>query len=133
MDAHARDVARACTRASDDEAINFPEVVERLMEIGVERYHADLQRAEKVYYMPDGSSERVECRPLAAIPADPFSASGVEAAVRAVQAGTIRYNAFCERIAEAGCVGYFVTLAGRCAVYYGRGMETHVERFPQPR
>jgi uncharacterized protein YbcV (DUF1398 family) len=32
--------------------------------------------------------------------------------------------------ADAGCVSYFVSLAGRRAVYYGRTGDEHVEWFP---
>jgi hypothetical protein len=30
----------------------------------------------------------------------------------------------------AGCVGYFVQIAGRRTLYFGRNGETHVELFP---
>ncbi len=42
MDAHVKDVVREMSRASDEERITFPEVVKALMEVQVERYHADL-------------------------------------------------------------------------------------------
>jgi uncharacterized protein YbcV (DUF1398 family) len=100
-----------------------------LMEAGVERYHADLVCANKIYFMPDDSFEIVVCHATPK-PAREFSAAGVEAAVRAIQAQTIKYREFCDRIAAAGCVGYFVTLKGRRAVYYGRDNESHVEWFP---
>ncbi len=32
---------------------------------------------------------------------------------------------------DAGCAGYFVSLIGRRAVYFGRTAETHVEPFPR--
>jgi uncharacterized protein YbcV (DUF1398 family) len=63
-------------------------------------------------------------------PAAAFSAGGVDAAVRAIQAGKIQYKTFCKRIAEAGCVGYHVSLVGRRAVYYGRTGDSHIEWFP---
>ena len=59
-----------------------------------------------------------------------FSAEGVEKAVRAIQRQEIAYRKFCRLIADAGCVGYFVSLAGRRAVYYGRTGDEHVEWFP---
>ena len=59
-----------------------------------------------------------------------FSATGVEAAVRAVQAGAIPYRTFCERVVAAGCVGYHVSIVGRRVVYYGRTGDSHVEWFP---
>ncbi len=130
MDANVKEIVRECTRGSDEERLTFPEVVGKLMSAGVERYHADLVRAEKTYYLPDGQSEITPCEPVGATPAIAFNAVGVEAAVRASQARAIRYGEFCRRIVAAGCVGYFVTLAGRRAVYYGRTAETHVELFP---
>lgn len=130
MDARIIGVMQECTESSDQERITFPEVVTKLIAAGVERYHADLVRAEKTYYLPDGGSLVVATRAVHGQPASTFSAAGVEAAVRAVQSGKIKYIEFCEHIMAAGCVGYFVSLAGRRAVYYGRGGDNHVELFP---
>jgi uncharacterized protein YbcV (DUF1398 family) len=130
MDSDVKNVVRECTRASDEERIVFPEVVARLMRAGVERYHADLMRHEKTYYLPDGSSEVVATAPVDVAPAREFSAAGVAEAIRASQAGAITYRTFCERVLRAGCVGYDVSLAGRRAVYHGRTGDSHVEWFP---
>jgi uncharacterized protein YbcV (DUF1398 family) len=123
-------VMQECTEASDQERITFPEVVMKLMQAGVERYHADLLRAEKVYYLPSGESYRVPAAPVQATPASAFAADGVAAAVRAIQQQKIQYREFCERIAQAGCVGYIVSMVGRRAVYYGRTGDSYVEPFP---
>lgn len=133
LNSYVKDVMEECTRISDEERVTFGEVVGKLMAAGVERYHADLLRADKIYYMPDGSSHRTPNHALAAPPAIGFSAEGVEAAVRAIQQGRIRYREFCARIAGAGCVGYIVSLTGRRAVYYGRTGDSHVEPFPAAR
>ncbi len=122
-------IVHEMTEASDEERITFTEVVKALMEAGVERYHADLICANKTYYMPDGRYEVVACHAVEA-PAQSFSAAGVEAAVRAIQAQKIQYREFCSAIAAAGCVGYFVTLVGRRAIYYGRNGDSHTEWFP---
>lgn len=119
-----------CTDASDQERISFGEVVMKLTQAGVERYHADLLRAEKIYYLPSGESHRVQALPVEATPPQAFTADGVAAAVRAIQTRKIQYREFCERIAQAGCVGYMVSLAGRRAVYYGRTGDSYVEPFP---
>jgi uncharacterized protein YbcV (DUF1398 family) len=119
-----------CTELSDRERIGFPEVVMKLMQAGVERYHADLLRAEKVYYLPSGESHRVQAARLNVTPALAFAADGVAAAVRAIQQNRIQYREFCERIAQAGCVGYMVSMAGRRAVYYGRSGDSYIEPFP---
>lgn len=130
MDAGAVAVAEACTAGSDGEAMSFPEVVGALMAAGFERYHADLVRAEKAYYRPDGTSHLTPATPVDGGFGTAFDPAGVEAAVRAIQAKRIGYRRFCEDIATAGCVGYHVSLAGRRAVYYGRSGESSVEPFP---
>jgi uncharacterized protein YbcV (DUF1398 family) len=123
-------VMQECTEASDQERITFPEVVMKLMQAGVERYHADLLRADKIYYLPSGESHRVPASPIQATPAPAFAADGVAAAVRAIQQQKIQYREFCECIVQAGCVGYIVSMAGRRAVYYGRTGDSYVEPFP---
>jgi len=130
MDPHVKDVMVECTRISDEERVTFGEVVMKLIKAGVERYHADLVRGDKTYYLPNGESEVVTGKPVGIAPAQEFSAEGVEAAVRAIQAGKIQYMTFCRRAAEAGCVGYIVSMAGRRVVYYGRTGDNHVEWFP---
>lgn len=129
MDENAKAIAREMTLASDEERIAFPDVVTQLAKGGIERYFADLIASTKTYYDPDGAMEVTPCHAVPA-PSAAFSAEAVNAAVRASQAGAIKYRAFCERIAEAGCVGYLVSLAGRRAVYYGRTGDSHTEWFP---
>lgn len=130
MPATAIAAAEECTKASDEARITFPDVLRNLMQAGVERYRADLQREEKIYYMPNGASHAVRCAPLARGTATSFDAAAIIAAIRASQAGQITYKEFCARIADAGCVDYIVSLPGRRAVYFGRTGENHVERFP---
>lgn len=119
MDAHLKDVVREMSEASDEERITFPEVVKALMEVGIERYHADLVAGRKTYYLPDGDFEEVGVHKVGGA-AMTFSAQGVEKAVRAIQLEEIAYREFCRRIADAGCVGYFASLAGRRSIYYRR-------------
>lgn len=128
MDDRVKTVVRHVTEASDHD-MPFPEVVKALLEVGVERYHADLVAANKTYYMPDDSFETVRCSRVAA-PAATFAAGEVEAAVRCIQGKQIGYPEFCRRIAAAGCVGYFASLVGRRAVYYGRTNDSYTEPFP---
>ena len=130
MNAHATTIMQDCTDASDAERITFPEVVAKLMSVGVEQYHADLRLARKTYYMPDGAAHVVPAHAPEGDFAETFSAPHVAAAIRASQAGTIKYREFCDRIREAGCVFYIVSLAGRRAVYFGRTGEQYVEHFP---
>lgn len=130
MDEIIKQTVETCTRLSDNEQISFGDVVMKLMTAGIERYHTDLTRADKIYYLPSGESHRVKAAPVGVPSAATFSPDGVSAAVRAIQQKKIGYKTFCEQIAEAGCVGYLVSLAGRRAVYYGRDGENYVERFP---
>jgi uncharacterized protein YbcV (DUF1398 family) len=133
MSPQFREVVAECAAASDDETITFPDVVRTLMAVGVERYHADLVRGERTFFLPDGDNVAVSAHKLLAPPAAEFSGDGVAAALKAIQQGAIQYRTFCARIAEAGCVAYVVSLAGRRAVYYGRTGETYTEHFPGSR
>ena len=130
MDANARAAIEACTAGSLAGTLTFPEVVGRLATAGVERYHADLCRAETIFYLPDGSSHRTAAKTLDEPAAVPFTGADVVDAIRAVQRGAIDYREFCRRIAAAGCVGYMVSLHGRRVVYYGPTGDSHVEHFP---
>ena len=84
MDTQVTDAMVEATRASDEERVTFGEVVMKLMQAGVERYHADLLRGEKTYYLPNGELEVVAGDPVGVAPAREFSAAGVDAAVREI-------------------------------------------------
>lgn len=110
--------------------MNFPQIVGRLMEIGVERYHADYSRQEITYYLANGDSLAVTV-PWGNHPTgEEFSTSAVESAVRQSQRGEHSFLDFVRKTMSAGCVGYFVQITGRCAQYIGRNGEIQTERFP---
>src|SRR5579872_2896908 len=132
MNPHQTSVIQECASLSIEGKISFGDVVRRLMEIGLERYHADYSRHESTYYMPDGESLVVPVRHPAQPIAQTFSATGVEAAVRQAQRGEIFYPEFLKQTFAAGCVGYFVQITGRQVIYFGRNGEQHIERFPSP-
>lgn len=124
------DVIKATTAGSLNGTLSFPEVVRRLLEVGVERYHVDLSRLEKTTYLRTGESV-AEAEPMHNEPiADAFVADDVAAAVRASQTQGQPYREFLVRARRAGCVGYVAFLDGRCVVYGGRRGEQHVERWP---
>lgn len=117
-------------RASLTGERTFPEIVASLAAVGVERYHVDYARHEKTFYLGDSDS-LVVSSPWASHPtADAFSAPAVEAAVRQSQRGEHTYKEFLRKTMAVGCVGYFVQIRGRRALYFGRDGEVHVERFP---
>lgn len=125
-------VMQECVARSLAGTISFPEVVAKLQAVGVERYHTDYSRQEVTYYLPDGDSQVV---PLPHPPhpiAQHFSSAAVEAAIREIQRGEIGYADFVRNTMAAGCIGYFVQIAGRRAIYFGRQGEFHVENFPPP-
>lgn len=97
---------------------------------GVESYRADLVRHETIYYAPDGSThiEKIH-HPDAEISSE-FSASGVVAAIRESQAGSIRYQQFLDQVMRAGVSSYTVYLRGRRCIYFGRNGDFHIEEFP---
>ena len=132
MNENVRSVMQACCEGSLSGSMDFPEVVRQLSAIGCEQYHADLRRREKTYYMPDGQSYvnplDVGAEPIAPV----FSADHVVAALRAAQSKRITYPQFLARIVDAGCVGYFVNLTSKRAIYMGRSGDSYVEQFPRP-
>lgn len=130
MNAQQTQVLEACARGALSGELAFPEIVGRLIEIGVERYHADYSRQEITYYLPDGESHVVAMPHPPHVTATEFSASAVETAVRQSQRNEHTYLDFIRKTMNAGCVGYFVQITGRCVVYFGRNGKCHVEHFP---
>jgi len=124
-------VIEDCIRLSFADELSFPEVVKRLMAIGVERYHADLSRMEKTYYNLSGEIAEYPL-PLSGPPAihERFSASEVGEALRAIQSRKIDYGEFLRRIMKAGTASYDVFMGGRKAIYTGRSGDFYVENFP---
>ena len=109
----------------------FPEVVRRLLEVGVESYFCDLAMGGETFYLSDGKSHQEKMiLPLSPI-AEDFSSSDVIAAIRGAQADTIRYPEFIKRSAAAGVIAYWAFLTGRKVIYFGRKGEFHVEDFPR--
>lgn len=130
MNAEQTQVIQECAQGALAGKINFAEIVRRLAHIGVERYHADYSRQEITYYFPDGDSLVVAAPHPSHITAAEFSPSAVEAAVHRSQRNEHTYLDFIRETMAAGCVGYFVQIAGRRVIYFGRNGESHVEHFP---
>lgn len=130
MNEHARKVAQDVTHGSDNDTLAFPQVLEKLMGVGIEGYLCDLRHATKTYYMPDGDNVVVDEDAATTPIAERFDSARVSAAVRQSQRNEHTYRDFCRKIAEAGCAGYLVTILGRRAVYFGRDGEVYTEHFP---
>jgi uncharacterized protein YbcV (DUF1398 family) len=130
MNQQARKIAEDVTRGSNNDALTFPQVLEKLAGAGIEGYLCDLRHMTKAYYMPDGDTVVVSEDAAHTPVAERFDAAGVLAAVRQSQRNEHTYRDFCRKIAEAGCAGYLVTILGRRAVYFGRDGEVYTEHFP---
>jgi uncharacterized protein YbcV (DUF1398 family) len=108
----------------------FPEVVRRLLEVGVESYFCDLGTGAETFYLSGGETH-VEKMVLPLSPvAEDFSSPEVIAAIRGAQTDKIRYPEFIKRSAAAGVIAYWAFLTGRKVIYFGRKGEFHVEDFP---
>ncbi len=130
MNAEQTQVIQGCAIGALTGEIAFPEIVGRLAQIGVERYHADYCRQEITYYLADGDSLVVATLHSSQATATVFSASVVEAAVRQSERNEHTYLDFIRKTMAAGCVGYFVQITGRRVIYFGRNGESHLEHFP---
>jgi uncharacterized protein YbcV (DUF1398 family) len=108
----------------------FPEVVRRLLEVGVESYFCDLGTGAETFYLSGGETH-VEKMVLPLSPvAEDFSSPEVIAAIRGAQTDKIRYPEFIKRSAAAGVIAYWAFLTGRKVIYFGRKGKFHVEDFP---
>jgi uncharacterized protein YbcV (DUF1398 family) len=127
-----KEIARATMEGAEDDSMNFPQAVARLMEAGFDGYAADFRRNSRIYYRPDGDSVALEAAPTGVAVAARFDAAAVQAAIREAQAMVpgYTYRGFCAKVAAAGCAGYMVSLLGKRVLYYGRTGETHTEYFP---
>ncbi len=128
--AHARSVAEACSKGSEDGSLQFPQQLGMLAAAGIEGYYCDLRAAAKRYYLPDGAVVEIAAARHEMPVAAGFDAAAVAAAVKQAQLGAVTYPQFCDLVMAAGCLGYLVSIPGRRVVYFGRTAETHVEHFP---
>lgn len=125
-------VIQDCASRTTQGTITFGEVVGKLIDIGVERYHADFSRHEGTFYMPNGQSLVVWMKYPTQDVAKTFSEKGIAEAIGKIQRGEIIYTDFVALTQAAGCVGYFVQIVGKRVLYFGRNGEVHVEPFPMP-
>lgn len=126
-----KETACACLRGAEDNTMTFPEIVQTLMQAGFESYSIDFRRARAIYYLRDGQSVEHPIYESGSV-VENFDAAAVREAIREAQRPVpgYSYNGFCKKVMKAGCAGYFVSFAGRRAVYIGRTADIHVEHFP---
>jgi uncharacterized protein YbcV (DUF1398 family) len=119
--------------ATQQGKMTFPQVVQGLLEAGVESYLVDFAAKQKTHYLKDGTTYTV---PMILNP-DPiaaeFDGAGLVAAIRGAQADTVRYPEFVKRSTAVGVIGYWAFLTGKRVIYFGRKGEQHIEEFPKPK
>ncbi len=127
----SKQVIDALAMATQQGKMTFPQVVQGLLEVGVESYLVDFAAKQKTHYLTDGSTHTVrmilEPGPIAA----EFNGTALVAAIRGAQADTVRYPEFVQRSTAAGVIGYWAFLTGKRVSYFGRKGEQHVEEFPK--
>lgn len=130
MHTNVREIAAACSKAAEDGALNFPQILGKLSAAEIESYLVDYRRAVKTYYLPDGNSIEVAGGNTHGAVAAAFDAERGAAAVGQSQRGEHSYREFCHKVIAAGCAGYIVSILGRRVAYFGRTAEMHIEHFP---
>lgn len=130
MEPSVQQVIEQCARDSHAGTVSFGVVVGRLIQAGVESYHADYRRRMTTYYLPSGEPHDVPLSAPELAIGQAFDAPALQAAIRGAQRGEVMYPEFMRRSMAAGCVGYIVWIAGRHVAYFGRKGETHIEPFP---
>jgi uncharacterized protein YbcV (DUF1398 family) len=118
--------------ATQQGKLTFPQVVQGLLEAGVESYLVDFATKQNTHYLADGTTHTVpmilDPGPIAA----EFNSADLVAAIRGAQADTVRYPEFVKRSTAAGVIGYWAFLTGKRVIYFGRKGEQHIEEFPKP-
>ena len=132
MNAHQKAVAQACLQAAEGNTMDFPAIVDALIEAGFESYTVDFRTATATYFLPGGACVELATHRVELPVAPTLDPARLQAAIREAQQAVpgYTYKGFCDKAASAGCAFYVVSFAGRRALYIGRTAETHVEHFP---
>ena len=108
----------------------FPQTVERLVRLGVERYHVDYV-AQTITAYVGHDVDVAQVATLATIEgASSWNAETIKESLRQVQSGSISYGEFSKGIIDGGVTNYWAYLAGKRVVYMGQYGDIHVEWFP---
>lgn len=110
--------------------LTFPESIGALIKLEVEAYYVDYRKKETTYYTKQNKACTFALPEMAVEIPLTFNVTELQTAIRGAQRDEIRYPEFKKRSMAAGCVGYFVWIAGKQVNYFGRLGELHVEKFP---
>ncbi len=98
----SKQVIQELAMATQQGKLTFPQVVQGLLEVGVESYRVDFATQEKTHYLLDGTTCTV---PMILDPgpiATEFSSADLVTAIRGAQADTVRYPEFVARSTPRG-------------------------------
>lgn len=125
-----QDVIEGCTRQTNSGLLNFPEMLGKLIEVGVESYFVDYRNSEISYYLSTNQVLQVDIKVADVDIPETINKDAIVSAIRGAQNNLVRYPEFIELTMKAGCVGYIVWISGKYVSYYGRKGEVHNEYFP---
>ncbi len=126
MNPNTKEAIEKCAHESHAGLLTFPEVLGRLIDVGVESYFADYRNQSTTYYLSTNDALSI---PMAMPPIEipnSFNEDGVVSAIRSAQSDTVRYPEFLKLTMAAGCVGYIVWITGKHVIYFGRQGEVHI-------
>lgn len=124
-------IVTEAARATLDGSIDFPEIILRLLETGVEYYHVDYVGLQKSYYSASGEIIKIPIN-FEGLPsvASSFNLEELRAAILDSQQNGQHYRDFTKRAMCAGVQGYIAFLGGKRVTYWGRNGDQHIEWFP---
>lgn len=123
-------IINECAVSSIAGTMSFPEVINKLISAGTERYITDLVGLKKIYYGNQGEALFTSLDFPAIEVAFIFDEKAVRDALYAIQKASIDYQTFLKRITKAGCCHYEVFITGKKVIYFGRDGSQYVEFFP---
>lgn len=119
-----------CKSASLENSITFPEVVQKMLAAGVERYIVDLVSRQCHYYGVDNEYYHLALGFDPGTVALTFNSVEVQKSLKDIQQQVLDYKNFLSRIAVSGCSHYEAFLTGKKVIYTGRDGNQHIELFP---
>jgi len=132
MDAETRSaIYQVWSEAHAPDGLPFPKAVERLLNLGVERYHIDYVASTVTTYVGRAADRAEIAAYHTSTQTFPWDAAKVAAAIKRVQAGETSYSEFSKEMIEAGVTNYFAYLEGQKVIYMGALGDVHTELFPR--
>lgn len=123
-------IINECAVSSLAGTMSFPEVINKLISAGIERYIVDLVGLKKIYYSEQGEAYLTTLDFPVLEVASTLDETAIKNALHAIQQGNIDYRTFLQHIIIAGCCHYEAFITGKKVIYFGRDGSQYVELFP---